>query len=104
MSQHQLIRVVVERKGGCMSGCGTALAVLLLLGLTIHYWYVALPIVAITAVAAISNASTQRRKAAHKPRCAPQLATRRSRPWSRLKSCFQISAGARPAPAGSPAV
>ena len=67
MSQQQPIRVVVEKKGGCLSGCGTALGVMLLLGLTIHYWYVALPIVAIVAVAAISNAKTQRKKAAHKP-------------------------------------
>jgi hypothetical protein len=67
MSQHEPIRVVVEKKGGCLSGCGTALAVMLLLGLTIQYWYVALPIVAIIAVAAISNAKTKRRKAAHKP-------------------------------------
>ncbi len=62
MSQQQPIRVVIERKGGCLSGCGTALAVMLLLGLTIQYWYVALPIVVIVAFAAISNAKTQRRK------------------------------------------
>jgi hypothetical protein len=67
VSQQQPIRVVVERKGGCLSGCGTALAVMLLLGLTIQYWYIALPIVAIVAVAAISNAKTQRKKAAHRP-------------------------------------
>jgi hypothetical protein len=67
MSQQQPIHVVVEKKGGCLSGCGTALAVMLLLGLTIQYWYVALPIVAIVALAAISNAKTQRKKAAHKP-------------------------------------
>ena len=67
MSQQEPIRVVVEKKGGCLSGCGTALAVMLLLGLTIQYWYVALPIVAIIAVAAISNAKTKRKKAAHKP-------------------------------------
>ena len=67
MSQQQPIRVVVERKGGCLSGCGTALAIMLLLGLTIQYWYVALPIVAIVVLVAISNAKTQRKKAAHKP-------------------------------------
>jgi hypothetical protein len=67
MSQQQPIRVVVEKKGGCLSGCGTALAVLLLLGLTIQYWYVALPIVAIVIVAVISNTKAQRKKAAHKP-------------------------------------
>lgn len=67
MSQQQPIHVVVEKKGGCLSGCGTALAVMLLLGLTIQYWYVALPIVAIVVLAAISNARTQRKKAAHTP-------------------------------------
>ena len=67
MAQQEPIRVVVEKKGGCLSGCGTALAVMLLLGLTIQYWYVALPIVVIVALAAISNAKTHHRKAAHQP-------------------------------------
>ena len=67
MSQQQPIHVVVEKKGGCLSGCGTALAVMLLLGLTIQYWYVVLPIMAIVAVAAISNARARRKKEAHKP-------------------------------------
>src|SRR6202007_2491797 len=67
VAQQQPIRVVVEKKGGCLSGCGTTLAVMVWLGLTIHYWYVALPIVAIVALAAISNARTQRKKAAHQP-------------------------------------
>jgi hypothetical protein len=58
---------VVERKGGCLSGCGTTLAVMLLLGLTIQYWYIAVPIVAIVALAAISNVKAQRRRAAHQP-------------------------------------
>lgn len=66
MSQQEPIRVVVEKTGGCLSGCGTTLAVMLLLGLTIQYWYVALPIVAIV-VAAISHTKAQRKKAAHKP-------------------------------------
>jgi hypothetical protein len=65
--QQQPLRVVVEKKGGCLSGCGTALGVMLLLGLTIHYWYVALPIVAIVALVAISNARARRKKEAHKP-------------------------------------
>jgi len=67
VSQQEPIRVVVEKKGGCLSGCGTTLAVMVLLGLTIQYWYVALPIVAIVIVAAISNSKAQRKKAAHKP-------------------------------------
>lgn len=67
MAREQPIRVVVEKKGGCFSGCGTALAVVILLGLTIHYWYIALPIAAIVAVAAISSARTQREQASHQP-------------------------------------
>ena len=67
MAQQEPIRVVVERKGGCLSGCGTTLAVMLLLGVTIQYWYIAVPIVAIVALAAMSNAKTKRRKAAHQP-------------------------------------
>jgi hypothetical protein len=65
VSQQQPIRIVVEKKGGCLSGCGTALAVMVLLGLTIQYWYVALPIVVIVAFVAIGNARTQRKKTAH---------------------------------------
>jgi hypothetical protein len=37
MGQQQPIRVVVEKKGGCFSGCGTALAILVLIGLAIKY-------------------------------------------------------------------
>ena len=43
MSQ-QPVRVVVEKRP---SGCGTWLAVMILLGLAIEYWYVSLGIVAI---------------------------------------------------------
>jgi hypothetical protein len=67
VSKQEPIRVVVEKKGGCLSGCGTTLAVMVLLGLTIQYWYVALPIVAILVIALISNTKAQRKKAAHKP-------------------------------------
>ncbi|HLH66617.1 MAG TPA: hypothetical protein VKV27_13030 [Solirubrobacteraceae bacterium] len=35
MAQQQPIRMVVERKGGCFSGWGTALAVLVLIGIAI---------------------------------------------------------------------
>ena len=69
MSQQQPIRVVVEKKGGCLSGCGTALAVMLLLGLTIQYWYVALPIVAIVASrrSATPRRSARRRRTSQGP-------------------------------------
>ena len=57
MSKQEPIRVVVEKKGGCLSGCGTTLAVMVALGLTIQYWYVALPIVAIVVFVATVGAS-----------------------------------------------
>jgi Short C-terminal domain len=45
MSQQQSQTVqVIQKNGGCFSGCGTVFAVLLLIGLTVAYWYVALPL------------------------------------------------------------
>jgi hypothetical protein len=67
MGQQQPIRVVVERKGGAMSGCGTAVAVIVLLGLTIEYWYVALAIAAVVAVVVIANTRKQRATPVHRP-------------------------------------
>jgi hypothetical protein len=63
----QPIRVVVERKGGCLSGCGTALAVMLLLGLTIQYWYVALGIAVLVAAVMIAHARHRRAKPVRRP-------------------------------------
>ena len=57
MSQ-QPVRVVVEKRP---SGCGTWLAVMILLGLAIEYWYISLAIVAIViAVALVRAAQTAR--------------------------------------------
>jgi hypothetical protein len=61
--QQQPIRIVVEKKGGCLGGCGTVLAVLVLLSLAIKYWYVALPIVVIAVLVRISHARTKREPA-----------------------------------------
>jgi hypothetical protein len=61
----------VEKKGGCFSGCGTAFAVLLPIGLAIEYWYVALGIfVLAVAIGAIAN-SEQKRKARESARRHP---------------------------------
>ena len=62
MSQ-QPVRVVVEKRP---SGCGTFLAVMLLLGLAIEYWYVSLGIVAIVIVIALVRAKRQRELARHR--------------------------------------
>jgi hypothetical protein len=66
VAQQQPIRVVVEKKGGCLSGCGTMFAVLVVLGLTIQYWYIALGIVAVVVVAAMVRSSQEREKARHR--------------------------------------
>jgi hypothetical protein len=58
--------VVVEKKGGCLSGCGTTLAVMLLIGLAVEYWYISLALVAIVVVAAAIRASNEREKARHR--------------------------------------
>src|SRR4051812_22989217 len=51
MSEHQTIIVTQNNgsDGGCLSGCGTLLALLLVVGLVVTYWYVAVP-VAVVAV------------------------------------------------------
>ena len=68
MSQ-QPVRVVVEKKP---SGCGTWLAVMILLGLAIEYWYVSLGIVAIVIAVAMIRA----RRSANSLVTGPVRATR----------------------------
>ena len=63
MSQ-QPVRVVVEKRP---SGCGTWLAIMILLGLAIAYWYVSLAIVAIVIAVAIIRARQKRELARHRP-------------------------------------
>ena len=50
MAHQQPIRVQVEKKGGCLSGCGTLIVVLLVAGLIIERWEIAL-VVAVAALA-----------------------------------------------------
>lgn len=69
MAQQEPIRVVVEKKGGCFSGCGTTLGVLLLIGLAIKYWYIALGIVALVALIGLIANSEQKCKAQEAARC-----------------------------------
>jgi hypothetical protein len=50
MSQQQSQTVqVIQRNQGCFSGCGTVIAVLIVVGLAIAYWYVAVPLAIILA-------------------------------------------------------
>jgi Short C-terminal domain len=67
MVQQQPIRVVVEKKGGCFSGCGTTFAVLLLIGLAVEYWYLALGLLLIAVAAVLVHASQEKKKARHRP-------------------------------------
>ena len=59
----QPVRVVVEKR---RSGCGTWLAVMILLGLAIEYWYVSLGVVAIVIAVALMKAARQRELARHR--------------------------------------
>jgi hypothetical protein len=65
VGQQQPIRVVVEKKGGCFCGCGTSLAVLLVVGLAVQYWYVLLGAVVLAVVVGIVR-SSQAKKTAHR--------------------------------------
>jgi Short C-terminal domain len=63
MAEQQPIRVVVEKKGGCFSGCGTTLAILLLIGLAVKYWYLSLGLVLIAVAVLLLRAAQEKRKA-----------------------------------------
>lgn len=45
--------IVNNRNGGCLSGCGTAIAAVLIIGAAIQYWYVVVPIVVVGGGAAL---------------------------------------------------
>jgi hypothetical protein len=47
MPEHQTIIVSQNNSndGGCLGGCGTLFAVMIVIGLLIKYWYVAVPVV-----------------------------------------------------------
>jgi hypothetical protein len=63
MAQRQPIHVVVEKKGGCLSGCGTAFAVLLLIALAVKYWYVVVGILVLAAAVGAVQYSRHREQA-----------------------------------------
>ena len=52
MRDNQTI-IVTQKNQGCLSGCGTAVAVILLIGLAVQYWYISLMIVVVAAGAGI---------------------------------------------------
>ena len=57
-------RLVVEKR---RSGCGTWLAVMILLGLAIKYWYISLAIAALVIAFALARAARPRELARHMP-------------------------------------
>lgn len=69
MPQQQPIRVVVEHKKS--GGCGTVLGVLILIGLAIEYWYVALGILLLVVVIGVIANTEQRKKELEKQRHRP---------------------------------
>ncbi|OAI38495.1 hypothetical protein AYO39_00990 [Actinobacteria bacterium SCGC AG-212-D09] len=66
MAQQEPIRVVVEKQGGCFSGCGTVFGVLLLVALAVKYWYISLLIVVLV-VAAGAIANSQQKQKTQEP-------------------------------------
>lgn len=66
MSSQQPIHVTVEKKRGS-GGCGTTLAVMLLIGLAIEYWYLSLGLAIIVVAAVLVRKSQERKKARHRP-------------------------------------
>jgi hypothetical protein len=71
MAQQQPIRVVVERKGGCFSGCGTAIAVLFLIGIAIKFWYVSVGLIVLAVVVGLIANTQQKQKAKEAARRRP---------------------------------
>lgn len=67
MSQQQPIRVIVEKTGGCFSGCGTALAVLFLIAIAVKYWYVSVGLIVLAVAVGVIHNSQEKQKARRRP-------------------------------------
>jgi O-antigen/teichoic acid export membrane protein len=50
--QQTIVVQQTNTNGGCFGGCGTAIAVVLLVGLAVEYWYIALGVALVGAVGA----------------------------------------------------
>lgn len=48
MPENQTV-IVTQKNGGCLSGCGSLFAVLVVIGLAIEYWYIAIAVAAVAA-------------------------------------------------------
>jgi Short C-terminal domain len=62
VAQQEPIRVVVEKKGGCFSGCGSALALLFLIAIAIKFWYVSLGLIVLAVAIGVIAAGQEREK------------------------------------------
>ncbi|WP_028061176.1 hypothetical protein [Candidatus Solirubrobacter pratensis] len=58
---------VTQNNRGCFSGCGTAFAVILLIGIAVQYWYVSVALVVIGAAVGVWYYRTQRAAVAAGP-------------------------------------
>jgi len=68
-------RIVIEKKG-CGSGCGTVFALALVVGLIFVYWYIAVAVVGVVAVAALIYRLQVKKKA--RRRSGPRTLDQRS--------------------------
>jgi hypothetical protein len=66
----------VQKNSGCFSGCGTVFAVLLLIGLAVEYWYIAVPLAVVGAGLAIWNHNREQKLEQGSPAQAPAAANR----------------------------
>lgn len=66
--------MVVERRGGCLSGCGSTLAVLLLIGIAIRFWYVSVGLLVLVAAVGLiaGHRSRARAREAERRRSGPR--------------------------------
>jgi hypothetical protein len=71
MSQPQQVNVTVQKRG-CLSGCGTFFLVLVAIGAAIAYWYVAVPLLVLAAIATIIYIRHSTRRQAMAPAPAQQ--------------------------------
>jgi hypothetical protein len=66
----------VQKNSGCLGGCGTVFAVLLLVGLAVEYWYISVGVLVVGIAAAAWHYFDQRQKLGAGHQAVPARATR----------------------------
>ncbi len=98
----QPIQVEVRKKGGCLSGCGTFIAILLVVGLAITYWYVAIPVAVLALVAGLVYWNYQRSETPSAPATTPDQGAARLEEASRPeRSALPSGSGVAPTQANA---